>query len=251
MNLSKIVNAIKLSLGLQTIALPFDKPVDLVVQEILKITVDEFSEFKPYEREGFAIRDTLRSPSEIDKQRGIYILPESLTQTEVRSADAYLSTSQYRPDQASISSFTVGTPFVGFGSYYPQDILNATMTGAAVNKFAGVTSQTPTSKWLGFNKIQLFNFPEKCYIRFVVKCNHPSVETIPDTCYTSFIELAELDVKRTLYDTLKNMNNTGGAYKETMLKIDEWSGAAQAQKDLINQMKGVFHLDDIELIQFF
>lgn len=252
MNISEVVNDIKLSLGLNTIALPYDKPVELVIQDILQLSVREFSDFKPYIREGYADKESLRSPTEHDKKMDIYILPESLTLTKVKSAEAYMASSQYQPGEATTNAFTVGTPFVGFGSYYPQDILGATMTGAAINKFAGVTSQTPTSKWLGYNKIQLFNFPQKCYLRFVVKCVHDvSLETIPDSCYTSFMELATLDVQRTLYNQLKNMNNVGSAFKEIQLKIDDWSGAEGAQRDLIEKWKGNFHLDDLDLVQFF
>ena len=183
---------------------------------------------------------------------GIFILPSSLTITRVKTATAYAASSEYQSDEAMTNSFTVGTPFIGFGSYYPQDILNATMTGSAINKFTGVTSQMPTSKYLGYNKIQLFNFPDKCYIKFNVKCEHDmSLETIPDSFYTSFVELATLDVQRTLYNNLKNMQNVGSAFKEIQLKIDEWSGAEAAQKELIKDWTSKFHLDDLDLVQFF
>lgn len=252
MNISEVANDLKLSLGLNTIALPYQRPVELVIQDILQLTVREFSDFKPYIREGYEDKQNLRSPSELDKKMDIYILPEALTITKVKSAEAYAASSQFQPSEASTNAFTVGTPFVGFGSYYPQDILSATMTGASINKFAGVTSQIPSSRWLGYNKIQLYNFPQKCYIRFVVKCVHDmSLETIPDSCYTSFMELATLDVQRTIYNNLKNMNNVGSAFKEIQIKIDDWSGAEAAQKELIERWKGNFHLDDLDLVQFF
>ena len=252
MNISDVVNDIKLTQGLNTIALPFDKPIELVIQEIIKTSVRTFSQFKPYIREGYEEKKNLRSPSEFDKKREIYILPESLTITPVQTADAFAASNQFQPTEASTNAFTVGTPFVGFGSYYPQDILNATMTGAAINKFTGVTSQQPTSKWLGFNKLQLFNFPENCYIHFIVKCNHDmNLETIPDSCYDSFLRLATLDVQRTLYNNLKNMNNVGSAFKEIQLKLDDWSGAEAARNELVDKWQSTFHLDDIDLVQFF
>lgn len=252
MNISDVVNDIKLTQGLNTIALPFDKPIEIVIQEIIKTSVRTFSQFKPYIREGYEERKNLRSPNEFDKKMNIIILPETLTITPVQTAEATAASSEYQPEEASMNAFTVGTPFVGFGSYYPQDILNATMTGAAINKFCGVTSQMPTSKWLGFNKLQLFNFPDKCFIHFVVKCDHDlNLETIPDSCRESFIELATLDVQRTLYNNLKNMNNVGSAFKEIQLKIDDWSGAEAARKELVNKWQSTFHLDDIDLVQFF
>lgn len=252
MNISEVINDLKLSLGLNTIALPYNKPTEVVLREILQISIREFSKFKPYEKEGYEMRKNLRSPNEIDAKRGIYILPENLTTTHVQDACAYAVSDMLQENEVSSSSFTVGSPFVGFGSYYPQDILNATMTGAAINKYAGITSKVPTSKWLGFNKIQLFDFPQDACIRFVVKCDHDSNgETIPESCVSSFMQLAALDVKRTIYDNLKNMNNVGSAFKETQLKIDDWSGADQERDNLIKEWTGIFHFDDLELVQFF
>lgn len=252
MNITDVVNDIKLSQGLNNIALPYKEPVENVIQEILKMTVREFSDIKPYVREGYELKERLVSPNDYTKKFDIYVLPPDLTITRVKTADAVPASSQYQEDEATTNAFTVGTPFVGFGSYYPQDILNATMTGASINKFAGVTSQQPTSKYLGHNKIQLFNFPDKCYIRFSVKCEHDlSLETIPDTFYLSFVELATLDVQRTLYNNLKNMENVGSAFKEIQTKIGDWSGAEAAQKELLKEWKDRFHLDDLNLVQFF
>jgi len=252
MNITDVVNDIKLSQGLNGIALPYKEPIENVIQEILKITVREFSDFKPYVREGYAMRQDLLSPNETAKKLGIYLIPPNLLITRVKTADACMASASYQPGTASVNAFTVGSPFVGFGSYYPQDIVNATMTGAAVNKFLGVTSQVPNSKYLGHNKIQLFHFPEKCLIKFDVKCEHDmSLETIEDSFYTSFVELATLDVQRTLYNNLKNMQNVGSAFKEIQLKIDEWSGAEAAQRELLKEWTQSFHLDDSELIQFF
>lgn len=252
MNITDVVNDIKLTLGLETIALPFNKPIEIVIQEILKTSVRTFSQFKPWIREGYEYIGNLRSPDEMSKKMNIYLLPGDLTRTPVQYADAYMASSQYQGQEATTNAFTVGTPFVGFGSYYPQDIMNATLTGAAINKYAGVTSRPQTSAWLGYNRIQLFDFPGEALVRFVVKCDHDeSLETIPISCRESFMELATLDVKRTLYNMLKNMNNVGGAFKEIQLRIDDWSGAEDARNALVERWTNTFHFDDTELIQFF
>lgn len=252
MNISEVINDIKLTNGLNTISLPYDKPTEVVIREILQTSIRTFSEFKPFIKEGYELRKNLRSPSDGAKQMGIYILPEFLTTTRVQDAYAYAVSDQYNTGEVTTNTFTVGSPFVGFGAYYPQDILNAISTGAAINKYAGITSRTPSSKWLGFNKIQLFDFPDNSYIRFVVKCDHDSNgETIPESCVESFIHLATLDVQRTLYNNLKNMNNVGSAFKDIQLKIDEWANAESARNELIKEWTGVFHFDDLDLVQFF
>jgi hypothetical protein len=252
MNISEVINDIKMVCGLNTIALPYKDSTENVVKEILKTSIRTFSRFKPYIKEGYSERKDLRSPSESAKKESIYYIPEFLTTTHVHYADAYVASAENQNGEVTTNAFTVGSPFVGFGSYYPQDILNATGTGAAINKYAGVTSSVPTSKWLGYNKIQLFNFPKNIYVRFVVACDHDLTgETIPESCVESFMELAILDVQRTLYNQLKNMNNVGGAFKEIQLKIDDWSGAEAARKELIDKWTNTFHFDNLDLVQFF
>ena len=253
MNISEVITDIKLTLGLNTIALPYNKSTEQVLAEILQTSIRTFSRFKPHIKEGFEEHKNLRSPDEISGKMGIFYLPESLTSTHVQYADAYVASDKYTNSEATMNAFTTVSPFVGFGSYYPQDIMNATQTGAAINKYAALSGAVPTSKWLGFNKVQLFNFPKDGYVQFVVKCDHdPSGETIPDSCVESFMRLATLDVQRTLYNTLKNMNNVGGAFKEVQLKIDDWSGAEAARNELIDHWTQTFHLDELaELVQFF
>lgn len=252
MNLSDVINDIKMRLGLNAIALPFNKPTEIVIREILQGTIRTYSQFKPFEREGAYPKNALKSPSDHDRKIGIFILPQDLTITPVQYADAFPLSQISYDDQATTNPFTIGSPFVGFGSYYPQDIMNAELTGAAINKFIGVTSTTATSRWLGYNKIQLFNFPDDALIRFVVRCDHdPQGESIPISCRESFMELAVLDVEMTLYNLLKNMNNVGSAFKEIQLKIDEWSSAESDRKNLVKEWTETFHLDQIDLIEFF
>lgn len=253
MNISEIINDLKMANGLNTVALPFNEPVENVISEILKGTVRTFSNYKHAKKEGEEYVSNLRSPDEQSRRRGIYFLPGNLTTTHVHEASAFAaSTVVSQSGEVNNNAFTVGSPFVGFGSYYPQDILNAVETGAAINKYAAITSKPPTSKWLGYNKIQLFDFPENVWAHFVVECDHDlSGETITESCRQSFMQLANLDVQRTLYAQLKNMINIGGAFKATQLNIDSWSGAEAAYWSLLEKWDESFHLDDLDLVQFF
>jgi hypothetical protein len=48
------------------------------------------------------------------------------------------------------------------------------------------------------------------------------------------------------------MNNVGSAFKEILIKIEDWSGAQAARDELVNSWTESFHLDEIdELVQFF
>lgn len=253
MNISDVIGDMKERLGLETIALPFKQPTEIVLQNIIHTSVRTFSQFKPQIRDCYESIHNLRSPDEMSKALRIFLLPECLTITPVQYADAYIASSNLQNAEAATNSFTVGSPFVGFGSYYPQDIMNATQTGAAINKYAGVTSRPQSSEWLGYNKIKLHDFPADAMVYFVAKCDHDlSLETIPVSCRESFIQLAELDIKATLYNMLKNYNETGGAFNKTQLDISAWSGAEAERNALVEKWTGIFHLDDIETcIQFF
>lgn len=254
MNISNVINDIKFTNGLNEIATPYKQPIELVIKKILETSIRTFSHLKQYEKEGTERIENLRSPSEYAKRQGIFFLPESLTTTPVRDAYAVPTSGNSSHYEAahSTNTFTVGSPFVGFGSYYPQDIINATTTGAAINKYAGITSREPSSHWLGENKIQLCDFPSRCMVAFTVKCDHdPNGETIPESQVLSFMQLATLDVQRTLYNQLKNMMNVGSGFKEYRTKIEEWAGAQEKYDALIEKWEGRFHLDDLDLVQFF
>ena len=252
MNISTVISDLKLNLGLQTIALPFDKPVELVLKDILESSIRTFSHYKKATKTCLEQIKNLRAANEDERQIGIFYIPPQLTTTMVHDAYAQPVSSNYRRGETTINAFTVGSPFVGFGTYYPQDILNATVTGAAINKYAGVTSRQPSSKWLGYNRIQLFDFPDKCWIRFVVKCEHDlSGETIQESQVESFMQLAELDLKRFLYNSLKNMTSVGSGFKDIQLKIDDWASAESERNALIEKWEGRYYIDDDDLIQFF
>lgn len=255
MNITTVINDIKLSQGLNTIALPYNKPVEVVIKEILETSVRTFSQFKPWKKEVYELRKNLRSENEAAAIAGVYFIPSALSTTPVHYCDAeYVSSTPHNDKgEANINAFTVVSPFVGFGSYNPQDIMNAQITGAAINKYVGVTSQPPTAEWLGYNRIRLFNFPKDCAIHFIAKCDHDlNCETIEDSCRESFITLATLDVQRTLYNQIKNMNNVGSAYKEIQLKIEDWAGAQEKRDTLVREWTESFHLDEVEeLVQFF
>lgn len=253
MNITYIINDIKLNEGLQTIALPYKEPIEVVLQQIIQGSIRTYSHYKPHIKECYDYKDHLKAPDDEAKKYNIFFIPSELTSTPVQDAYAYVVTESRQDAEVNTNAFTIGSPFVGFGSYYPQDILDATLTGAAINKYAGITAQPSTSKWLGSNRIQLFNVPEKSLLRFVAKVDHDiNGETIPDSCIESFKQLATYDVQMTLYNTLINFQEVGAAHKSIQLKIDRWAGAQEKREALLQKWEETFHLDEIdELVQFF
>ena len=253
MNMSTFLNDIKLKEGLNNIALPWKEPVEVVLQRSLQASVRTYSHFKPYEKECYTDKNALKSPDDYSKKLDIYYIPPELTSTPVHDCYGYIVSNTPLATNTSVNAFTVGSPFVGFGSYMPQDILDATTTGAAINKYAGITSQPSICKWLGANKVHLFNVPPKATLRFVAKCDHDlNGETIEESCVESFKLLATYDIQEALYNNLLPYQEVGAVHKSIQMKIDRWAGAAEKREALLNEWTGSFHLDEIEnLVQFF
>lgn len=252
MNITDFINDIVDSESLHNIALPFKEPIEIIVQKTIEKSIRTFSEFKRQKKEGLYLITDLKSPTEYDQKRNIYLLPPELTTTPIKSVYATFETSMAVDKNITSNTFTIGSPFVGFGAYYPQDIINAQLTGTAVNKFAGVISRQPTMKYLGYNKVQLFDFPKGASIHFQVECEHDlSGETIPESCRESFLELATLDVEIKLYNELKRFQGVGSGYRDIQQKIEEWSGARNERKELVNRWRESYHLDETDAIMFF
>jgi hypothetical protein len=79
-------------------------------------------------------------------------------------------------------------------------------------------------------------------IEFAVE-HTENLSSIPPTAFESFHELAELDIKIFLYNTLKHYNEIQTAYGTISLKIDDWANAEQDRKDLIEKWRDLYHLD--------
>lgn len=252
MNISTLINDIIKEDGLHQLALPYKEPLEVVVQESIAKSVRTFSQFKRQKKEGFYLVNQLKAPTEVDKCRRIFLLPPELTTTTVIEVTGTCETDQAVDSRVNMNTFTVGSPFVGFGSYYPQDILNAQMIGTAINKFAGVTSRLPTVEWKGYNKIQLHNFPDNACVHLIVECEHdPSCESIPDSMRLSFMELAMLELEVQLYNDLKNNKDVGSGYQTNQVKIEDWAGSKGKLETLLKQWTDTYHCDDTDGIMFF
>jgi len=101
----------------------------------------------------------------------------------------------------------------------------------------------PTFDYLGENKIKLYGYP-KTILTFKVAAEHdPSGETIEDSCYDSFMELATLDMKTFLYNNLKLYEGIPTAFGQISLKVEDYQSAEADKNALLNDWRDKFHLD--------
>lgn len=238
MNLSKAISSLKMRYGLYGITLPFKDevtgktvPTENVIRDVLvTTTIPEYSQFQPWLREGNANVNSLKI---VDRRNAVYMLPAFLTSTPVMYVSAV-----HLPLQSNRGTY---------GDIAPSYGINASVQGVATSQaymmLAGQMRSEPTFDYKGENKIQLYGYP-KTILTFKIACEHePNGETIPEGCYDSFMQLATLDLKVFLYNTLKLYDGIPTAFGNIQLKIEEFQSAESERTALLDAWTEIFHLD--------
>lgn len=237
MNLSRAISSIIQQYGLYGITLPFKDneghtiPTENVIRNVLTTnTIPTYSQFLPWNRTGDCNIDNLKA---YDPAKGIYYLPAFLTLTPV----------MYVIDVRLPYHNTRGT----YGDVSPAYGINRSVEGVITATeymmLAGQMRSEPTFEYLGNNKIRLYGFP-KTTLTFEVACEHePNGETIEDSCYDSFMELATLDTKMFLYNSLKMYHEIPTAFGNINLRIDDYTQAESERNQLLDKWRDTFHLD--------
>lgn len=238
MNISKVVSTLKRQNGLYGITLPFKNeetgepiPTETVIREVIaETTVPMYSQFVPWLRIGDCDVKNLKC---VDKRNNIYMLPTFLTLTPIM----YVS---------DVRMPTIGSRGT-YGDISPAGGIARTMQGVytanAYMMVAGQMRSEPTFNYEGFNKIKLIGFP-KTVLTFEVAAEHlPNLESVEDSCYDSFMQLARLDLGEFLWNNLRNYNPIQTAHGEYQLPIQQWEGASEAREQLLERWRDVYHVD--------
>lgn len=238
MNMSNVISQLKMQYGLYGITLPFvdeitkePKPTENVIREVLvTTTIPMYSQFVPWIREGTCNLKNLKC---VDVHQALYMLPAWLTLTPVMYViDVSLPFDNYRGTYGDLA------PAYGIGRS-----VEGVITSQAYMMLAGQMRNEPTFDYKGFNQIQLLGYP-KTDLKFVVACQHePNGETIEDSCLDSFMELATLDLKLFLYNSLKLYDGIPTAFGEIKLKIESFESAEADRNTLLDKWRDSFHLD--------
>jgi len=227
-----------MQLGLYGIALPFKNeitgepiPTENVIRDVLTTTtIPMYSEFVPWIRTGDVRLDQLKV---VDKKRYIYEIPPFLAITPIK----YVSDVRL-PFHNSRGTYGDIAPAYGINRS-----TQGVITSQAYMMTAGQMRNEPTFEWLGHNQIRLYGYP-KTMLTFKVACEHdPSGETIEDSCYDSFMELATLDVKIFLYNNLKYFDELPTAFGAIKLKIENYEQAEGQRDQLLDKWRDTYHVD--------
>lgn len=238
-NISKLISAIKLDLGLMTMATPFEN-LDELIKEIITVrTLPVFNELSPY-KVPLQINTNELEVVERRVDSDVYMLPDVFGEAEIMMILGIepVFNQDRRVNAYNSSIFAYGaTPCV----YGYQDIM---LAQSQANMLSAVT-KGPTFNFIAPNMIEIFNtYSMGNEYRLTVALSHAdNLSTIPSTSYTSFLKLAILDVKVYLYNTLIHYENLQTAYGQLSLNIERFSNAEDDRRTLMEKWETTYHLD--------
>ena len=233
MNMSNVVTRIKLNLGLNAIATPFEN-INETIQEILtNITIPDFSIYQPA-KDRMTIHTRELTRIEKGELYEVYLLPEFKSRKllyvfDVTYDDSCLS---------GLGYYGGGMPLMS------GNLINQTLLANAGAHL--ITSMMPrmTFKFEYPRKLYLWNLYSSSKIVIYLGFEHDkSLASIPETCRDSFMELAMLDIKSNLYPTMKMYTELNTALGNINLKLDDWANAESDRKELINRWADNYHMD--------
>ena len=241
MNASSVLTAIKSDLGIYHITLPFENPDEEIMNIIRTRTIPSYSTFYP---------QVIKLP--VDLSKDLIPIKTDYTESVYRIPDIfggrplmYIRDVSPRRDLISGDTNNMSPLFQG-----SMDLYGSLMYGQISADLMSLAAPPITFEFNPPNILRLFNISTmygNINIEFAV-AHALNLSTIPDTAWESFLELAILDVKKFLYNTMKHYNEIQTAYGTVNLKIDDWQNADSERKDLIEKWRDSYHL---ETKQFF
>lgn len=238
LNPSKIISNIKMDLGIIGIHLPYDN-VDELIMEIIQVkTLPIFNEIQP-NKVPLNIDLNKLPVVEVKNESKIYELPDVFGDREIMMVtDIEPTYDEYRMSGHNSHMFAYGGNMCLYGY---QDMILAQASSNAASAF----SKGTTFNFIAPNKIEIFSeYGLGNNYRLEVAIEHAdNLSTIAKTCFSSFVQLATLDVKKYMYDNLKHYNDLQTAYGQLSLKIEDWSNCDDERKQLIEKWSQSYHLD--------
>jgi len=233
MNVSDLLTSIKMDLGIYGLSLPFEKPDDTLFNVIKLKTLTTYSVFFPYTlKMNLDIRTLTCLNSNYSESS--YVIPDLFGDKKI------IMIKNVNPKNKSFSNGYTSPIFDGEISTY-----ESLMMGQASADLMSLAAPPMTFKFQEPNILVLYNYATMYgEIDVEVGLAHaPNLATIPSTQWESFYELALIDVKRFLYNTLKHYNEIQTAYGTIQLKIDDWSNSESDRKEMIEKYRDVSHLE--------
>lgn len=232
-NMSSVLTRIKSTLGLYTIALPFENVDQVLSDIIINVTLPVFSTYSPYREK---LRVDTKELTELERADSYqtFLLPDWKNKHIIMVEDV-----EY--DETMLSGFGY---YGGFTPFFTNNMLQQSLLANVGANISRSMIPKMTFEYEHPRKLRIWNLFNSCKLVLKVCCmHHPSLASISPTTFESFYKLALLDVEMFLYNTMKHYNNVESAYGRIDLKIDEWQNAEAERKELIDKWDDSYHLD--------
>lgn len=237
MNPSELLTSLKMDLGIYAIAIPIED-VNTSMMEVIKLrSLRTFSQYYPYVfRQDIDLTKWTRIKDHYNES--IYEIPEmmgGLRIMEIRKVDQQ-------------------NKLIGGGTYSPlmdpsMDMYNDLALSNAGAHLMSSAAPPFTFRYEQPNLLYLYNsstMSSQLTVEFAYE-HAENLSTIKYTAWDSFYELALLDIKSFLYNSMKHYQDLQTAYGTISLKIDDWASAAQERKDLLSQWNENVHIDSEQI----
>ena len=223
-----------MDLGIYSLRLPFDDADKSLMDVIQLKSLKTFSTFFPQVK-----------MITIDLNKDVECLKSEYTESKYVLPDLFPGREILYIRKIELKSKLLGNGFISptfDGSIETYNMLMMTQANA---NLASVAAPAITFKFEPPNIMYLYNVATAYGIMDLeLALEHAeNLSTIPQTAWESFYELALLDIKRFLYNTMKHYTELQTAYGNINLRIDEWSSAESDRKDLIEKWRDVYHLE--------
>ncbi|NNV04676.1 hypothetical protein [Brevibacillus sp. MCWH] len=233
MSIGELLTSIKMDLGIYGLALPFEDENKILYDTIKLRTLKTFSQFFPHIISvDFKINELKCIKSQY--QESIYELPDVFGDRKI------IYVRKVSPKN-KLSGYGYTTPVFDDS----MDIYNSLMMAQASANLLSTITPPFTFKFVQPNLLYLYNmttYGGEITVDFGLE-HTDNLMTIPNSAWEGFYELALIDVKRFLYNSLKHYNELQTAYGTINLKIDDWSNAESDRKELIEKWRNYAHID--------
>lgn len=234
LNLTECITSIKMDLGIYGMVLPFDNQDEALTDVIKYKTLPIYSTYAPYRIVAKFKYDEMKQ-LEVFRDYITYQIP-----TDRFGERKIISIDHVYPD----TTYQSNTYLPGASSYSMCDYKNM-MLNSMDSQLVHYVSPKFSFEYIEPNKIKLYNMGILTNgIAMEIGLSHDiTLNTINEGHRESFMELALVDVKRFLYNSLRNYDEIQTAYGSIKLRTDEWSGAESERKDLLERWKSIHHLE--------
>ena len=235
MNVSEILTMVKMDIGIYAVPLPFENPDNVLFDVIKMKSLRTFSNLFPHQVEFVMDLNDLEVLRESCDEKS-YILPNLFGDRPIISV---LKVDPY--NNLYNGNYFGGNPIITNSASLYQDA----MLGMAGYDLLSTIAPPFTFKFTAPSTLTLYNigsFADKIKIRLAY-AHAENLSTIKPTMEESFYELVKLDIKAFLYNNLKFYNNIQTSFATINLMIDEWSGAEQERKELVEKWTDEYHLE--------